>query len=115
MDKRLAKTIIDNGTELEMFLTEMQELMNSPVPAVQADGKIDPQSSRMFEEANKKNIALLKDWVTARGRMTFREDVSAWSLAFISTLKELSGSDDVFLMPVVTWTQDGLENKYVVV
>ncbi len=89
-----------------------------PLPKAGPDHRIPKDQLSKFDEKNTEMIDALENWARVAG--TFRRElgeeyVSPWALAFLKTLRALSGREQEMLPIFVSWNQDGRVRRIAVI
>ena len=105
----LIQKIGTNAQDLVEFLKLWRELVALPLPQPGPDGRLKASDVSTFDQKNTEMIACLKEWAQVPGFLQTaleEEFVSPWALAFLKTVRALSGRDKDPLPLYVSWSQD---------
>ena len=88
------------------------------LPKAGPDHRIPKDELSKFDKKNTEMIQALENWARVAG--TLRRDlgeeyVSPWALAFLKTLRALSGRKKDWLPIYVSWNQEGRDRRIVVI
>ncbi len=112
----IIKKLNNNCDDLVDYFQLWQILMNTSLPAISGDGTVNKADFEKLERLNQSMVDELDDWTQASGviRNFKRADLSPWSLAFLMTLRSLSGRTAP-LVPIVGWQENGREKQIAIV
>lgn len=89
-----------------------------PLPELDANRQLKASDLSQFDDKDTEMIASLENWAQVAGfiRTSLGEEyVSPWALAFLKTLRALSGKEQEILPIHVSWNQDGRVRRIAVI